>query len=374
MVRSVEQIAQEMAALDQTVATLSQAFYAAYQKYLAALGSAMQQQLVVAGYHVCTRGYPEQFLKLSLTQRQDLQQSLRKLGKQAEADLIACLKPIEPELPTTAEAQSDETASESNALSDLKISLANAEEGLELTDSTFFELSSSLEAGSETVLLPSDLVLEMRLSDYPEGQASETAEMAEEISSAEMGNSQADSNVDQVDSAQSDPGGSSPEPFASETAESADAVPRPLQPKDIARWQSRLEFKITETLQDLSHTTNRVLQKANILPNRLPEPVLEVATKADLSSESTASPPNLLNLLIEADSDQDKPTMTQVMAVRLRLSELEFGDATTAAHRSQLRQLMAQLSKWGREYQRKQKEYAIAQAETAWRSSWFEGD
>ncbi len=372
MVRSVEQIAQEIAALDQTVATLSQAFYGAYQKYLAALGSAMRQQLVIAAYHVCTRGYPEQFLKLSLAQRQDLQQSLRRLGKQAEADLMACLKPIEPESSNTAEALSE---SESEALAELKMSLAKAgEESMELSDSAFFELSASLEAGAEALLLPSDLVLEMRLSDHPDSQDSENSAMTAEQSMAEEENPQMDSQDDAVDPIPSHEATASSEEDASSDANPTDELPRPLQPKDIARWQARLEGKITETLQELSHTTNRVLQQANILPHRLPEPVLEVATKADLSSETTASPPNLLNLLIESDSDQDKPAMTQVMAIRLRLSELEFGDATTAAHRSQLRQLMAQLSKWGREYQRKQKEYAIAQAETAWRSSWFEGD
>lgn len=364
MVRSVEQIAQEMAVLDQTVATLSQAFYAAYEKYLTALGSAIRQQLVVAGYHVCTRGYPEEFLQLSLTQRQDLQQSLRRLGKQAEADLMDCLKPIKPELFTAAEA-----SSESDALAELKMSLAKVgKESVELSDAAFFELGGSLDDGSETILMSSDLVLEMHLPDRSDSQTSE------DPLSSESEDLQADNSVDAaVDPAEAAPVDLGPESARDEIVPT-DEPSRPLQPRDIARWQSRLEAKITETLQNLSHTTNRVLQQANILPHRLPEPVLEVATKADLSSETTASPPNLLNLLIESDSDQDKPSMTQVMAIRLRLSELEFGDATTAAHRSQLRQLMAQLSKWGREYQRKQKEHAIAQAETAWRSSWFEGD
>jgi len=75
-------------------------------------------------------------------------------------------------------------------------------------------------------------------------------------------------------------------------------------------------------------------------------------------------------LLIEADDD--KPGITQVVAVRLRLSEIEFGDAAVATQRSKLRHLLTQLSKLGREYQHRQQERAIAQAEAAWRSSWYE--
>jgi hypothetical protein len=159
-----------------------------------------------------------------------------------------------------------------------------------------------------------------------------------------------------------------PEEGDSSSGESND---HPLSPKDIAYWQAHLEEQINQVLQNLSRRANQLLQQVNVLPNRLPEPVLEVAAKVDLSSE-TVSPPNLLNLLIEAEEEEGKPSMTQIIAIRLRLSEIEFADPTTAAQRSKLRQLLPQLTKLGREYQRKQKEYAIAQAESAWRSSWFE--
>lgn len=66
--------------------------------------------------------------------------------------------------------------------------------------------------------------------------------------------------------------------------------------------------------------------------------------------------------------------MTPIVAIRLRLSEIEFSDAATAAVRSKLRQLMGQLVKLERDYQRKQKERAVAQAESAWRASWFEAE
>jgi hypothetical protein len=141
----------------------------------------------------------------------------------------------------------------------------------------------------------------------------------------------------------------------------------------LAYWQERLEEKIVEELQNLSHSVNRLLQKAEILPGRLPEPVLEVAARADLASETAASPPNLLNLIVETESDEPKESsMTQLMAIRLRLSEIEFSDSSAMMGRSKIRELLARLNKLGREYQKKQKERSIAQAEAAWRSSWYE--
>nr|MCU0570349.1 hypothetical protein [Oculatellaceae cyanobacterium Prado106] len=91
------------------------------------------------------------------------------------------------------------------------------------------------------------------------------------------------------------------------------------------------------------------------------------------ASEAIANQPNLLNLLIKSSIKGNKESvMTQVMAIRLRLSEIEFSNANVIHWRSKIRGLSTQLNKLHREYQKKQKEKAIAQAEAAWRSSWFE--
>lgn len=365
MVRAVAQIEQELAALDQTVAAMAQAFYDAYQQYLTALGKAMRQQFVLAGFHICTHAYPEQFLNLSVEQRKELQQSLQRLAKQGQAELLDCLKPVQVALAqgSSAEAEIDDTKGEE---SDLQVQPENSPdfetaEPTEPAELTLFEPNqpksdftekSFDEPNSETKTEPDGLT-ELSLDRPEEVAITMSVELPEEMA---------------ILLVSSEPASSQSELAAShETASN-----RPLHPKDIAYWQSQLEEAIVEVLQNLSHTTNCVLQQANILPKRLPEPVLEVAAKADLSSEATASPPNLLNLLIEADGEDDKLSMTQIMAMRLRLSEIEFSDAATAAHRSKLRNLMAQLGKLGREYQRKQKERAVAQAEAAWRSSWSE--
>lgn len=398
MGRAVEQIEQEISALDQTVAAFAQAFQDAYRQYLTALSQATGQQLILAGYHICTHGYPEQFLKLSLTQRQELQQSLQRLAKQGQIELLECLKPITPA-----------DAVESRSLRvrpSLKVAL-NLGKGLDEASFPLEELQTQSEnapadflespfAESPTMAAASEENDTFSVSPLEGGETpleanseqTETPALDANLLGTNQVDSVSDSSdaslqsgstppSDQLDlsepstspaSTQLDPTSSSDQPDSSATQ-----AERPLYPSDIAHWQTRLEDSITEVLQNLSHSANRVLQQADILPNRLPEPVLEVAAKADLSSE-TVSPPNLLNLLIESDEEEGRSSMTQIIAIRLRLSEIEFGDAASAAYRSKLRHRMNQLTKLGREYQRKQKECAIARAEAAWRSSWFEAE
>ncbi|MBF2001252.1 MAG: hypothetical protein IGS38_11080 [Synechococcales cyanobacterium M58_A2018_015] len=298
MVRALERIEQEIATLNQAVAATAQELEDTDRQYLHALGQATRQQLILASYHICTHGYPEQFLSLPVTQRQHLQQALQQLSKQAQSQILAALVPLS-------------TPAAPNAT-------------------------------------PSSEAAEVAIDPGPSDSAFWTA--------AEP------------------PGNDSPDnDTATRDTEPAILASPTLTPKAVMEWQEELEAKIVEILQTLSHRANRLLQDAELLPPQLPEPVLEVAAKADLASETAASPPNLLNLLIETESEAEKePLMTQIIAVRLRLSEIEFSDAATTAWRSKLRNLLAQLTKLGRDYQRKQKERSIAQAEAAWRATWYE--
>ncbi|MBW4468226.1 MAG: hypothetical protein KME07_22595 [Pegethrix bostrychoides GSE-TBD4-15B] len=322
MARAIGQIEQEIAVLDQTVEAIAQAFYDAYQEYLTVLGQAVRRQLVLAAYHICTHSYPEQFTSLTLSQRQTLQQALRQLAQQAKRELIESLYPVAPpdEDPKLLNSARSEATAEPTAAPSTHIDL-------------FAAFGQSAESEPPDDLPPDDL---------PPDNLPEDSEASS--------------------------------PAQPDDALDADA-PRSeqLRPRDIARWQSALESEILEVLQTISHATNQVLQQAKILPDRLPEPILEVAAKADLSSEAASGPPNLMNLLIESeDEERSSESVTQIVAVRLRLSEIEFGDAPAATGRLKLRHLLTQLSKLGREYRHRQKERAVAQAEAAWRSSWFD--
>jgi hypothetical protein len=148
----------------------------------------------------------------------------------------------------------------------------------------------------------------------------------------------------------------------------------PTKPEQLREWQEQLEQAIAQTLQTLSLDTNRILQKNGIIPDKLPPAVLEAAVQVE-ASEAGAGSPNLLNLLMEAESEGEKEdsTLTRIIAINLRLSEIEFADPTLSAGRNQIRKLSARVSSLQREYYKKQRERAVAQAEAAWRSSWFDG-
>ena len=157
-------------------------------------------------------------------------------------------------------------------------------------------------------------------------------------------------------------------------------LPIANSPETLARWQRHIEKAIFNIIKLLSRDTNRLLQQSGILANQLPEKVLEAAYQAESSGESVAGPPNLLNIIIETGTSPKSGklgetrgnTAIQITAIKLRLWEIEFADAATSAGRQQIRNLSARLNALGRDYQKKHRELAVVQAESAWRSSWVE--
>src|SRR3712207_8915862 len=63
------------------------------------------------------------------------------------------------------------------------------------------------------------------------------------------------------------------------------------------------------------------------------------------------------------------PRSTLFPYTTLFRSDIEFADATVMAGRSQIRNLSSRLSNLKREFQKKQRERLITEAEAAWRSS-----
>ncbi|YAF95007.1 MAG: hypothetical protein AB3A66_20845 [Nodularia sp. CChRGM 3473] len=280
MARAIDLIERDIAALQEAIQAIAAELYSAYASYLTTLGQALQKQLVLASYHLCTQGYPENFLSLSLNQRQQLQQAIRNLGQQAAELLLTCIK--------SENNQEDEEDEEDEVV-------------------TYFL--------SDASNLP-------RITSFPKI-----------------------------------------------------FTPDPSNPIELAQWQQSLEEMTQQVLKNVSHEANLLLQKASILPKKLPEPVLEAAAAvSEASAEVMPGPPNLLNLVIEIENEQDAEdsSLTQIMAINLRLGEIEFADATLASARRQIRNVLVQLNKLGREYQKKQQERSVAEAEAAWRASWFE--
>jgi len=314
MPRAVERIEQDLATLEEAIALLRAEFHSTYSQYLKLLGQAVRQQLILASYQVCTQGYPESFLGLSFNQRQKLQQALRQLGGQAQEQLLSHLE-------------------RSDNITETKATEAiEAIEAIDTTGQTISELLVNLEPSNESA----------------------QEEFCDPFEELEGSDSPAD---------------------ASEAAQSTNNIKIPLtKPEQLAQWQEQLEQAIAQTLQTISLETNRLLQKSGIIPDKLPAAVLEAAAKVEASTEVTAGSPNLLNLLMESESEEDSEdsTLTRILAINLRLSEIEFTDPTLSAGRNQIRKLLGKVSTLQREYHKKQRERAIAQAEAAWRSSWFE--
>ena len=277
MARAIERIERDIAALKEAIRAIAVELQSAYASYLNTLGLTLRKQLILASYHLCTQGYPENFLNLSLNQRQQLQQAIRNLGQVAGEKLLACI-------------QSEEVG---------------GDEGDEEVTSSF-SLSSGL---------------------------------------LDTSNSQS---------------------FTADTS----------NPIELVKWQQNLEEVTQEILKKLSHDANVLIQKSGVLPKKLPEPILAAAAAAasEASGEVMPGPPNLLNLVIEIENEQQSEDsgLTQIMAINLRLGEIEFADVTLSSERRQIRSTLVKLNKLGREYQKRHQEKAIAEAEAAWRASWFE--
>ncbi|RCJ21479.1 hypothetical protein A6S26_23775 [Nostoc sp. ATCC 43529] len=286
MARAIERIERDIAALKEAIGAIALQLQTAYASYLATLGVSLQKQLILATYHLCTQGYPENFLHLSLNQRQQLQQAIRKLAQVAAEQLVTFIKSEE----TGVDEEDEEVGGDEEAA-------RNEEENTSLSPLSPLSPSSS-------------------------------------------------------------------------------SSPDTSSPIELAKWQQNLEEVTQEILKKVSHDANVLLQKAAILPKKLPEPILAAAAAAasEASAEVMPGPPNLLNLIIEIENEQqsEDSNLTQIMAINLRLGEIEFADPTLSSERRQIRGILVQLNKLEREYQKKLRERAVAEAEAAWRASWFE--
>lgn len=321
MARTVERIEKDLAALEEALGAIAQELEQVYTDYLRDLGEAVSRQLILATYHLCTQGYPEPFLALSLQQRQDLQQGVRQLANTSPEQLLALLHPAE-------------TAETSEALTPpADLSIPSQQEQEEEEEDADDDDEEDYDSEDD------DLPLLTPALSAPLGPEEMMALLAMALPHAE--------------------------PAA------AIAPNDPLH--RLVQWQHRVEEGIVDVLHRLSHGANRILHQAHILPQHLPEPVLEVAAKSGMMTEPTPGSPNLINLVIEAKSEEKKAAdVIRVVAVRLRLPEVEFANPALSNWRARLRAINGRLSQVGKDYRKNQKELAIAQAELAWRSSWYE--
>ena len=142
-------------------------------------------------------------------------------------------------------------------------------------------------------------------------------------------------------------------------------------PEKLVYWYQQIERGIEQTLENASKEANSLLHQVQVLPSQLPASIINVAMEAEETGASVSGSPNLLNLLIEAEGSE-KSAIAKITAIRLRRSEIEFSDPALSAQRQQIRKLLEKISQMRQQYRQKKRDCAIAEAEAAWRTSWFE--
>ena len=172
-------------------------------------------------------------------------------------------------------------------------------------------------------------------------------------------------------------------------------------PSSLSTWQRNLEEELNHSLKEISYKLNVLLQQAQIMPPNIPKPILEANPEADRQGGSTANIPNLLSVLIGQNGDRqeeehdgedddndeedaldaamenliqrrDPATIIQIHSLYLRLTEIEFSNVNVLTLRKNISQLTNKVKILNREYTHKQQELKVAEAEAAWRNSWFE--
>lgn len=395
MVRPVESIRKDLKGLEGATATLAEEFIEIYAAYLTVLGQTMRRQAIMATYHLCTQVYPEEFLALAVSDRGRLQQSLQALGRKAQ-DWLQQLMEADPPL-----AEPNLDPADLNRLEAALVALAQP--------SSEAEESSSDEPSDPEASLPEASADQPDTGAIEEGTEGAIAADSDASPAAESLAALPQSVADAASSDRADSAVPALNPqqimqsviMAAISGEIEDRFSDrpftgdPLTPTLVAKHHLILEQRIRDVLQRVSRKANRLLRKAQVIPD-LPEPVLEAAADADMAIPKGRAVPNVLNVLVamagdmpaqfdrqetddddETDDSEDEDealegSMTHLAAIQLRLSDLEFGDVQTALWRGKLRTAVGRLRKLGKQYQRAERELAIAQAEQAWRSVWYD--
>jgi hypothetical protein len=91
MVAPLEQLRQDIIRLETKTAEIASELRNCLGSYCDVLRTSVQRQLILASFHLCTQTYPEEFLRLSFSDRGQLQTQLQQLGVQLANELtLAC--------------------------------------------------------------------------------------------------------------------------------------------------------------------------------------------------------------------------------------------------------------------------------------------
>lgn len=154
-----------------------------------------------------------------------------------------------------------------------------------------------------------------------------------------------------------------------------------LTPDNLMAWSNLQEEAIAMILATVSSQANTLLQNMGILPQELPQEMIEAALQTEGAGSISNRAPGVLHLMLEVErknkdqqsrNENNNNEVMQLAVVRLRVGELEFAAPSLNTKRREIRTIQQQLQKLQEQYNRLTNERAIAQAELAWRSSWHE--
>lgn len=349
MTKSIRAVKQNLENLESQVSQSAVELEELRRSYFELLSQSLKQQLIFACYQICTQFYPQSFINLSLSAKQDLQQKVRQFSLELEPQLIELLNQKELE-------------------------------------------SEPIELNLMAQLIDK-LPRPKRMKDGRQGDLS-AADL--ELVKAEIANLENIENIEEIEliaiEASSDSASlldaESPEsPEADKSQESDESRSElPLQkidfqnPQHLMLWHRQIERGIKKTLDNTSRQINKLLQTSAIVPHRLPSKVIDIAMQTDGSkgmrnSSKLPKVPHVMHLTIESDrpqKTQSNKNSIEVSLLRLRLAEVEFADPLLNAKRGQIRNLMAKIKKFNGQYKEIQRELSIIEAQAAWRSSWYE--
>ena len=340
MTKSIQQIKQELDSTKSAVAEKAVELQDRYRNYLDLLSQSVKQQLILASYQICTQFYPQSFLDLSLSNKQNLQQTLRKFGTDIQPKLIDIIEQqeLEPE------------PNELNLMAELIKNLPKT------------KIKNKIQAETDS-------------------EADET-EIDLELVSAELGNIEfveiealedsGEDNIQDLDDTEKEE--SVPKTPANEKIELNN-------PQHLLLWYKQIERKIKKNLDRTSKEVNKCLQDSNVIPISIPAKIIDVALQTEGSKKGRnnrrlPNAPNILHLAIETDPKKKPKTtedLSQISLLRLRLAEIEFSDPMLNAHRGQIRNLVSEIGKLNNRHKAIEQQLAVAEAQAAWRSSWYEG-
>ncbi len=163
-----------------------------------------------------------------------------------------------------------------------------------------------------------------------------------------------------------------PTPYDGTTELSEEALRDPFA---LIRWVERMERGISQRLRQSSQRMTRTLEKSRILNNELPDGLLEAAVRPDGDHEddSDSNMPHVLSLRLNAagkDNHSRKDRSIRIVAIYLRLSEIEFATPGVMAWRNQLRSQVKRLRQLSNEYRECKHAQSVVKAQELWRHGW----